>query len=101
MRGLLVFLAFVASVPFVFVSPFNGILVWYAFSLGNFHRLVWGFFANIPYAFIIVIVTGLSWAISREKKQLPITPLVVLTLLFMVWITIHFLVCRRTGCIIC
>ena len=88
MRGLLVFLAFVASLPFVFVSPFNGILVWYAFSLGNFHRLVWGFFANIPYAFIIVIVTGLSWAISREKKQLPITPLVVLTLLFMVWITI-------------
>ena len=88
MRGLLLFLAFVASVPFVFVSPFNGILVWYAFSLGNFHRLVWGFFGSIPYAYIIVIVTGLSWAISREKKHLPITPLVVLTLLFSVWITI-------------
>ena len=34
MRGFGFFLAFVASLPFVFVSPFNGVLLWYVFSLG-------------------------------------------------------------------
>src|SRR5215471_11621447 len=88
MRGFVFFLLFLSSLPFVFVSPFNGVLLWYVFSLGNFHRLTWGFFSNLPYAYIIAIVTCISWAISREKKQVPLTPLVVLTLLFAVWITI-------------
>jgi probable O-glycosylation ligase (exosortase A-associated) len=89
MRGFAFFLAFVASLPFIFVSPFNGVLVWYVFSLGNFHTLIWGGpFASLNYAYVIAIVTCLSWSFSRtDKKQLPITPLVVLTLLFSIWIT--------------
>jgi len=89
MRGFGFFLAFVASLPFIFVSPFNGVLVWYVFSLGNFHTLIWGGpFASLNYAYVIAILTCLSWSFSRtDKKQLPITPLVVLTLLFSIWIT--------------
>ncbi|HEY3618643.1 MAG TPA: putative O-glycosylation ligase, exosortase A system-associated [Candidatus Sulfotelmatobacter sp.] len=82
-------MAFVASLPFIFVSPFNGVLVWYVFSLGNFHTLIWGGpFAALNYAYVIAVLTCLSWLFSRaERKQLPITPLVVLTLLFSIWIT--------------
>jgi putative inorganic carbon (hco3(-)) transporter len=89
MRGFVFFLVFVSSLPFIFVSPFNGVLIWYIFSLGNFHTLTWGFFSDLYYAYIIAILTCLAWMISwTEKKQLPLTPLVVLTLLFIVWMTI-------------
>lgn len=89
MRGLAFFLAFVASLPLIFISPFNGILVWYVFSLGNFHTLIWGGpFSALNYAYVIALATCTSWLFSRtEKKQLPLTPLVVLTLLFALWVT--------------
>src|SRR5438034_328906 len=88
MRGYLFFLVFISCLPLIFVSPFNGVLIWYAFSLGNFHTLTWGFLENLNYASIIVILTCISWLFSRaNKKQLPLTPLVVLTLLFSLWMT--------------
>jgi probable O-glycosylation ligase (exosortase A-associated) len=82
-------MVFVASLPLIFVSPFYGVLAWYVFSLGNFHTLIWGGpFANLNYAYLIAVLTCLSWCFSRtDQKQLPMTPLVVLTLLFSVWIT--------------
>jgi putative inorganic carbon (HCO3(-)) transporter len=89
MRGYLFFLLFIPSLPTIFISPFNGVLIWYAFSLGNFHTLTSGFLENLNYAYIIVILTGISWVLSStEKKRLPLTPLVVLTLLFSLWMTI-------------
>jgi putative inorganic carbon (HCO3(-)) transporter len=90
MRGLLFFLAFTASLPLIFVTPFNGVLIWYGFSLGNFHTLIWGGpFASLNYAYVIALLTCVAWLFSRtERKQLPLTPLVVLTLLFALWITI-------------
>lgn len=88
MRGLVFFLVFISSLPLIFISPFNGVLIWYVFSLGNFHTMIFGPFAGLNYAYVIAILTCISWAISRsEKLQLPMTPLVVLTLLFSVWIT--------------
>jgi len=89
MRGILFLLIFLSSLPFIFVSPFYGVLIWYVFSFGNFHTLTWGFLDNLYYAYIIAILTGISWVISpTEKVRLPLTPLVVLTLLFSVWMTI-------------
>lgn len=89
MRGLVFFLVFVSSLPFIFVSPFNGVLIWYVFSLGNFHTLIWGPLAALNYAYVIAILTCASWLFSRtERKQLPMTPLVILTLSFSFWITI-------------
>ena len=87
MRDIVFLVAFVSSIPLIFVSPFNGVIVWYAFSLGNFHTLTWGSFGGFYYGYIIAISTVVSWMISREKKSLPLTPLSVMTLIFMVWIT--------------
>ena len=89
MRGFAFFLVFVSSLPLIFISPFNGVLAWYVFSLGNFHTLIWGGpFSGLNYAYVIAVLTCLSWVASRtDKKQLPITPLVTLTLLFSLWIT--------------
>src|ERR1700746_3446200 len=89
MRGFVFFLIFISSLPFIFVSPFNGVLIWYVFSLGDFHTLTWGFLSDLYYAYIIAILTCVSWLFSRtEKKTLPLTPMVVLTLLFSLWMTI-------------
>jgi probable O-glycosylation ligase (exosortase A-associated) len=89
MRGIGFFMVFVACLPLIFVSPFNGVLAWYVFSLGNFHTLIWGGpFAGLNYAYVIAVLTCLSWCFSRtDQKRLPITPLVILTLLFSIWIT--------------
>ena len=66
MRGLGFFLAFVACLPFIFAAPFIGVLVWYVFSLGNFHTLIWGGpFAGLNYAYVIAIITCLAWLFSR------------------------------------
>jgi probable O-glycosylation ligase (exosortase A-associated) len=90
MRGMIFFMAFVSSLPFIFISPFNGVLVWYVFSFGNFHTLIWGGpFASLNYAYVIAVATCVSWVFSRsDAKRLPLTPLVVLTLLFSLWITV-------------
>jgi len=89
MRGIAFCLLFLSSLPLIFVSPFYGVLIWYVFSLGNFHTLTWGYLDNLYYAYIIVILTCVSWMISpRDKKQLPLTPLVVLTLVFSLWMTL-------------
>src|SRR5271165_4316812 len=89
MRGIAFLLLFLSSLPFIFITPFNGVLVWYVFSLGNFHTLTWGFLDDLYYAYIIAILTCVSWGFSRtEEKRLPLTPLVVLTLLFSLWMTI-------------
>jgi probable O-glycosylation ligase (exosortase A-associated) len=89
MRGIGFFMVFVACLPFIFVSPFNGVLAWYVFSLGNFHTLIWGGpFAGLNYAYVIAVLTCLSWCFSRtDQKRLPVTSLVILTLLFSIWIT--------------
>src|SRR5262249_35214944 len=90
MRGYAFVLVYLCSLLWSFKTPFNGVLVWYAFSFGNFHTLIWDpSLATLNYAYPIVIVTGVSWLFSRtEKIKLPLTPQVVLTLLFSAWITI-------------
>src|SRR6516164_7556183 len=90
MRGYAFLLLYLCSLMLIFRTPFNGVLVWYAFSLGNFHTLIWDpSLATLPYAYVIAILTGISWLFSgTEKKKLPVTPQVILTILFSLWITI-------------
>jgi len=89
MRDVVFLCVFLSSLPLIFVSPFYGVLIWYGFSLSNFHTLIWGIFGSLYLAYVIAILTAISWALSRtEKVRLPLSPLVVLTLLFSLWITI-------------
>lgn len=98
MRGFIFLLVFLSSLPLIFVTPFYGVLIWYVFSLGNFHTLTWGVLEDLHYAYIIAILTCFSWMISRtEQKRLPFTPLVILTLLFSLWMTITSLFALAPG----
>jgi probable O-glycosylation ligase (exosortase A-associated) len=90
MRGYAFLLVYLWALTLIFKSPFNGVLVWYTFSLGNFHTLIWNpALSTLNYAYPIAILTCVSWLFSRgEKKKLPLTPQVILTMLFALWITI-------------
>ena len=90
MRGYAFILLYLCSLTLIFKAPFNGVLVWYAFSLGNFHTLIWdSSLATLPYAYPIAILTAVLWLFSRsEKKKLPLTPQVILTILFALWMTV-------------
>ena len=90
MRGYAFLLVYLWSLTLILKTPFNGVLVWYAVSFGNFHTLIWDYtLSTLPYAYVVAIVTGISWLFSRtEKKKLPATPLVILTILFSLWVTI-------------
>src|ERR1700730_4033454 len=89
MRAVVFLLIFLAGLALIFVSPFYGVLLWSAFSFGNFHTMTWSALGALYLAYLIVVLTGLSLLLSStEKKRLPLTPLVVLTLLFSLWITI-------------
>ena len=51
----------------------------------NPHRIVWGALEGIPFALIIGVLTFLAWFISRESKTLPMMPLTVMMIVFLLW----------------
>ena len=99
MRGYAFLLVYLWSLTLILKTPLNGVLVWYAVSFGNFHTLIWDYtLSTLPYAYVVAIVTGISWLFSRtEKKKLPATPLVILTILFSLWVTITSLFALPPG----
>jgi probable O-glycosylation ligase (exosortase A-associated) len=88
MRDLLVALIVFGSVPFTFVRPYIGILVWTWLSLMNPHRLTWGFAYQLRVAMVVGAVTLCAWLFSREPKRPPLAAPTVILALFMIWLSI-------------
>lgn len=88
MRDLILLAAFLAVIPFIFKRPVVGAMAYAVFSLGNPHRLTFGFAANFQFALILCLVTLIAVVISKEKKTLPMSSPTVLLILFCIWITI-------------
>lgn len=88
MRSLLVSMIIFGSLPFILVRPHIGVLVFSWISYMNPHRLTWGFAYDFPFAMVVGVVTFFAWIISRESKALPMTPLTVLMLLFLFWVSL-------------
>lgn len=84
--GLLLFV--LGLLPFAFKRPAIGIYLFTWISLMNPHRLAYGFAFDFPFAAIIAAVTLIGMFTSSEPKRLPMTPLVMVLVLFMCWMTI-------------
>jgi probable O-glycosylation ligase (exosortase A-associated) len=54
----------------------------------NPHRLAWGFMTAMPWAMIVGVLTFAAWIFSKENKKLPMTPVTVLMIFFVLWCTI-------------
>ncbi|TXF99446.1 putative O-glycosylation ligase, exosortase A system-associated [Massilia arenae] len=88
MRDLILLLALVAIIPFIFKRPVVGALAYCVVSLMNPHRLTYGFAQTFPFAMILCVVTLVAFVLSREQRKLPSSPAVWMLLIFFAWTTL-------------
>lgn len=88
MRDLIIFAIVFGSIPFILKRPVVGVLMFTWLSLMNPHRLTYGAAYDFPFAAIIAGVTLISLLFSKEPKRLPFTPVTIVLILFMAWMTL-------------
>lgn len=88
MRGYLLLMIVIATIPFVLTKPHIGVLVYSWFGYMNPHRLTYGFIQNFPFALVLGALTTIAWIFSRESKAPPITSISVLVLIYAIWVSI-------------
>ena len=92
MRDLLVVMIVCASIPFIIMRPWIGVLVWSWLGYMNPHRLAWGFAYNYPFAQTIALVTLASLLIalvsSKEKLRVQNSLALWLWIGFAVWMNV-------------
>lgn len=85
LRDLLLLVTIYGSIPFIYMKPFIGVLVFYWLGLMNPHRISWTL-TNQPFAQIIALAMLSSLLIARkEKKEIPLTPITVTLAVFWAW----------------
>jgi probable O-glycosylation ligase (exosortase A-associated) len=88
MRDIVVFGIIFGLVPLMIKRPAIAALVFMWISLMNPHRLTYGPAYDFPFAMMVAIIALITIPFSREPRSYPATPVTVLLILFMVWVTI-------------
>jgi len=88
MRDLLITLIVFGAIPFILMRPYIGVCVWSWLGYMNPHRLGWGFAYDFPFAQITGIVLLISLIFSKEPKKLPIMPVTVVWVIFILWMSL-------------
>jgi probable O-glycosylation ligase (exosortase A-associated) len=91
MRGILLLLIILGSVPVCLVSPYYGVIMWYWISYFNPHRFTYGFTYNLPVAFLIAVPTllGLLFTKKSVRSLLAVESLLLFSL--WAWYTVTYL----------
>jgi probable O-glycosylation ligase (exosortase A-associated) len=69
------------------IHPWMGALLWTWVSIMNPHRLTWSAY-DWPVGLISAAVTLIGLVLTTDKRRLPLTPLTLLLLAFLSWMTI-------------
>jgi probable O-glycosylation ligase (exosortase A-associated) len=85
MRDIIITLMVFGFIPVVFMKPWTGILLFSWISYMNPHRLTYGFAFTFQFAMIAALVTIVAFAISKENKKIPWTPITGVLLGFVLW----------------
>jgi probable O-glycosylation ligase (exosortase A-associated) len=88
MRDAVIFAIVFGILPFAFKRPVIGVFLYTWVSLMNPHRLTYGPAYDFPFALVIVLVILFSLLASKEPKKLPSSPVLVVLMLFMGWMTL-------------
>ena len=88
MRDVVIFAIVFGLVPWMIKRPAIGALVFMWISLMNPHRLAYGPAYDFPFAMVVAVITIGATLLSREPRSYPATPVTVLLVIFMVWVTI-------------
>src|SRR5688500_863863 len=81
-RDIIVTIIIVGSLPFCFLRPWIGVLVWSWIGYMNPHRLTWEFAHDMPFAQMVAIATLAGLLATKEKYPLPGMREVYLLVLF-------------------
>lgn len=88
MRDIVLATFLIGSIPFVLWRPTIGVFLWIWVSVMSPHRLTWGFAHDFRWAYLIAIATLAGLLFSREPKRLPVTPVTVMLVLTVLWMTV-------------
>ena len=88
MRDAILFLAFLAIIPYILKRPVVGALAYAVVSLMNPHRLTYGPAYDFPFAMMLCVITLAGFLFSKEQKKLPMIAPVVIMFVFCIWMTI-------------
>jgi putative inorganic carbon (HCO3(-)) transporter len=91
MRDILLIIIVGSILPFCIMRPYVGLLTWSWLGYMNPHRLTYGFAYNLPFVQIVALVTFIGLLFSKEPKRIPWTPVTMIWVLFIVWMTISTL----------
>jgi probable O-glycosylation ligase (exosortase A-associated) len=80
MRGTVVFLIILGSLPISLLQPWIGVLVFSWISYMNPHKYAWGFIRTFPVAMIVALVTLVGLVATKDKSRLPRDPATLLML---------------------
>ncbi|HET6724720.1 MAG TPA: putative O-glycosylation ligase, exosortase A system-associated [Gammaproteobacteria bacterium] len=88
-RDLFLALVIFGLIPFIFTSPYIGVLVWSWLGYMNPHRLTWGFAYSFPWVQLVAISTILGFIFSaKEKFRLPVRGVSILFLVLLAWMAV-------------
>ncbi|MDB5408362.1 MAG: uncharacterized protein JWL84_3274, partial [Rhodospirillales bacterium] len=73
-------------IPYSFLAPEVGVLLWCWISFGSSHQLVSGFLAGKPTNLIVALASLCGLVFPKAPKSLPGNHVAIL--IFMAWITI-------------
>jgi putative inorganic carbon (hco3(-)) transporter len=92
LRDLILLVALLGIMPFMFRAPILGLLAWIWISLMNPQREVYGPLAGASLNIVVAIATILAWAATKERKTIPANPMIILLGLLLVWtgVTTYF-----------
>ena len=81
-RDLLISGIIFGSLPFCFLRPWIGVLVWSWVGYMNPHRLTWEFAHDLPFAQMVAVATLLGLFVAKDKFPIPNVREVYLLVLF-------------------
>jgi probable O-glycosylation ligase (exosortase A-associated) len=73
--------------PAILVNPVVGAYAWAWVSMMNPHRLTYGFTYGLPIAQAVAITTLVAFAFTRKRHGLPLSSVLVVYVLFLLWMT--------------
>ena len=88
MRGIVVFLLVLGSLPYILQQPWIGVLVFSWISYMNPHKYAWGPVRTFPLALIVVLVTFVGMIATKDKWRVPRDPATMLVILLWVMFVI-------------
>ena len=85
LRDLIILGVVFISLPFCFMRPWIGILVFSWLGYMNPHKYAWGIATNFPLAIIVAVPTLIGFAVTKDKEKFPFER--ESTVIILLWIT--------------